>query len=170
MDLQWALNQLTANGQTIVRLVESTSGEQARLKPGAQAWSMLEVINHLYDEEREDFRQRLDLTLHQPEVEWPPIDPEGWVISRAYQQRDWRQSISNFAAERQTSLQWLQSLEAPDWDLTRQHSSGLILHAGDLMAAWVAHDLLHLRQLVELHYYAAQLIAQPYEVRYAGEW
>lgn len=115
MDLQWAHTQLTTNATTIPHLFETVSIEQARLKPDPQSWSMLEVINHLYDEEREDFRARLDFLLHRSGTEWTATDPAGWVTARAYEQRDLHQSIANFSAERQQTLQWLQSLQAPDW-------------------------------------------------------
>lgn len=170
MDLQWAQAQLSATAVVIGQLCRATPPEQARLKPAPKDWSMLEVVNHMIDEEREDFKLRLDLTLHQPATEWPPIDPEGWVTARAYQQRDWTQSIANFAAEREASLVWLPTLAAPDWNITRRHPGGIVLRAGDLLASWVAHDLLHLRQLVELRYHAASLAARPFDVRYAGEW
>ena len=39
-----------------------------------------------------------------------------------------------------------------------------------MLAAWVAHDLLHLRQLVELHYAWTAQQLQPYSVAYAGDW
>jgi len=170
MNLSWAIQQLADHGESIVKLCASVSDEHARVKPDPDAWSILEVINHLYDEEREDFRQRLDLTLHRPEVDWPPIDPQGWVTSRAYQQRELQQSIAGFAAERRQSIAWLRGLEAPDWQASRAHPSGFVLRAGDLLSAWVAHDLLHLRQLVELHYHLATLESRPYGVEYAGDW
>src|SRR5262249_22287391 len=140
MDLPWAIQQLTAHCATICQLCEGISVEQSRAKPQPEAWSILEVVNHLVDEEREDFRQRLDLTRHRPEVDWPPIDREGWVTSRAYQQRDLRQSLAAFTAERQRSIEWLQALDNPDWHRARIHPSGFTLHAGDLLSAWVAHD------------------------------
>lgn len=170
MELVWAIEQLEAHGAAIAQLCRSVSEAHARARPDAQAWSILEVINHLYDEEREDFRRRLDLTLHQPDAEWPPIDPEGWVTSRAYQQRDLRQSVANFAAERQRSVTWLRGLRDPDWERGRTHPSGFVLRAGDLLSAWVAHDLLHLRQLAELHYHLTTVQAAPYAVEYAGDW
>jgi uncharacterized damage-inducible protein DinB len=170
MNLSSAIEQLTAHSASITQLCLAVSDEQARVKPAAQSWSILEVINHLYDEEREDFRQRIDLTLHQPDADWPPIDPAGWVTSRAYQQRDFRQSVASFAAEREQSIAWLQGLQDADWERSRTHPAGFVLHAGDLLGAWVAHDLLHLRQLVELHYHLATLQAQPYSVEYAGDW
>jgi uncharacterized damage-inducible protein DinB len=170
MDVSWAIQQLTAQSTSIAQLCAALSEEDARVKPDPQSWSIVEVINHLYDEEREDFRQRLDLTLHQPEADWPPIDPDGWVTSRAYQQRDLQQSLDNFAAERQRSIAWLQALRDPDWDRAHTHLSGFVLSAGDLLSAWVAHDLLHLRQLIELRYHLATGHAQPYAVEYAGDW
>jgi hypothetical protein len=170
MELSWAIQQLTAHAASITQLCLAVSDMQARVKPNPEAWSILEVINHLVDEEREDFRQRVDLTLHQPETDWPPIDPQGWVTSRAYQQRDLRQSVAIFAAERERSLEWLGTLRDPDWSLSRTHPSGFVLRAGDLLSAWVAHDILHLRQLVELHYHLAKLQADPYSVEYAGDW
>ena len=51
--------ELQRNGETIQKLLDGVTPVQARRKPAPDAWSMLEVICHLYDEEREDFRQRL---------------------------------------------------------------------------------------------------------------
>ncbi len=170
MQVSWAIQQLTDHGVSIVQLCTSVSDEQARVKPDPKSWSILEVINHLYDEEREDFRKRLDVTLHQPDSEWPPIDPEGWVTSRAYLQRDFQQSIANFEAERKKSIEWLASLQSPDLNRSKVDPKGFVFQAGDLLGSWVVHDLLTLRQLVELHYYLCTKGAAPYTVRYAGKW
>ncbi len=51
-----ALRQDLASGVGIVRaLTHGVSQADAVLKPHAQSWSILEVVCHLYDEEREDF-------------------------------------------------------------------------------------------------------------------
>lgn len=86
--------------------------ELLRNKPNGNSpdkWSILEVINHLHDEEREDFRQRLDLVLANPEQTWPRIDPQTWVTSRGYNERDLSSSLNNFFTERENSLSWLNS-------------------------------------------------------------
>ena len=50
---------------------------------------MLEVIIcHLQDEEREDFREHLDLILHRQSEDWHMIDPQGWVVERKYNEQD----------------------------------------------------------------------------------
>jgi len=150
-------------------LVEGVSEEQARWRPDPASWSVLEVVNHLWDEERLDFRVRLEITLHRPDEAWPPIDPGGWVTERAYNERELGPSLDGFLSEREASLAWLRGLEDPDWEASYEAPFGPI-RAGDLMAAWVAHDLLHMRQLVELHWAYTTASLEPYDVRYAGTW
>ena len=133
------------------------------------SWSVLEAINHLYDEERSDFRVRLEIILQNPDQPFPPINPLGWVEERAYNERELEASLENFVAERRTSLHWLGQLNEPDWAQTARAPFGPI-SAGEMFAAWVAHDTLHMRQLVELHHaYVLQLVGH-YSTAYAGEW
>ena len=169
MDLEFFASQMAAHAGSLQSLTPGISADQARWKPNPQAWSILEVINHLADEERLDFRLRLDIILHHPDQPWPPINPAGWVSERFYNQRDLLESMDNFLNERRKSLAWLHALEEPDWDTSVTSPFGT-MRAGDMFAAWVAHDLLHLRQLVELHWAYNVLSAQPYQVNYAGEW
>jgi hypothetical protein len=168
--LQDAAKKLETTGAAIAHLLGDMTEEQARFRPAPESWSALEVLNHLYDEEREDFRQRLDITLHSPDQEYPPIDPQGWVTARAYNTRDLHESLDRFRKEREHSVSWLQSVQNPD--LTRMYShKGLQgLRAGDLLVSWVAHDLLHLRQLVELRWQYLGTTSSPFRFDYAGEW
>ena len=169
MNLEYFTTQLANHAGTIRSLTLDISAEQSRWKPRPDAWSILEVVNHLYDEEREDFRVRLDTILHHPGQPFPPINPAGWVTERSYNQRDLAQSVQDFLNERQKSLAWLKGLGTPAWQASVTAPFGQ-LSAGDMFAAWVAHDLLHLRQLVELHWAVTLQAAQPYRVNYAGEW
>lgn len=169
MDLDFSITQMTSHAGTIHSLTLGLSAEQAVWKPDPETWSILEVINHLYDEEREDFRVRLDCILHHPGQPWPPINPGGWVTERRYNQRDLAESVEDFLGERRKSMAWLKELGTPDWQASATVSFGQF-SAGDILAAWVAHDLLHIRQLVELHWAYTLLTAQPYRVHYAGEW
>jgi streptomycin 6-kinase len=168
MNEAFLIDQLARSAGRIRQLCLDVPDEQARWKPDPQSWSILEVVNHLYDEEREDFRVRLDIILHHPDQAWPSIDPEGWVGERLYNQRDLAESLAGFLQERQESLAWLRSLPAPDWQALCQAPWGDPMAAGDMFAAWVAHDHLHLRQLVELHLAYVALQARPFQVGYAG--
>jgi hypothetical protein len=169
MNLSYLVGQLTTNTGRISSLVEAVSEEDARWKPDTESWSILEVINHLYDEERLDFRVRLDIILHHPDQPWPPIDPQGWVLERRYNERALSESLERFLAEREKSLIWLCALDSPDWDQNYKSPFGNI-SAGDMFAAWVTHDHIHMRQLVELHRAKTEIEASSYKLAYAGDW
>jgi hypothetical protein len=169
MHLDYFIGRLAKNRGVFESLVRYTSIEQARWKPSPDKWSILEVINHLYDEEREDFRQRIELVLDDPSKAWPPIDPRNWVITRAYNEKDLNTSLDNFLSEREKSLIWLKRLSAPNWKNQNEGPNGL-LSAGDLLASWLAHDFLHTRQLARLHWQYVGMIAVPYQTTYGGPW
>jgi hypothetical protein len=169
MDMEFLTTQMNDHAGTIHSLTLNIFAEQARWKPDPETWSILEVVNHLYDEEREDFRVRVDYILHHPGQPWPPINPQGWVTERGYNQRDLSQSMQAFLDERRKSLAWLKGLGTPDWQVSATVSFGRFT-AGDMLAAWVAHDLLHMRQLVELHWAYLLRKVEPYKVAYAGDW
>ncbi len=170
IELERALTRFTANAEAIAAVVRGVTDEQARWRPGPDDWSILEVVNHLYDEEREDFRTRLDLTLHAPDAEWPPIDPTGWVLERSYNTRDPGQSLEDFLRERHHSLDWLARVELPNWSSTHHHPDFGAMTAEVVLGAWLAHDHLHLRQLNHLSW---QLLARDVpsaSLAYAGGW
>ena len=169
MDLTFYYNQLEATGAAIRSLANGLTIEQVRWRPDLESWSLLEVINHLYDEEREDFRAHLSGVLQNPPLPWSIIDPQSWVKERRYNETDLHLTIDNFLRERSISLAWLLSLSEPDWEAAYVGPSGK-LSAGDILASWAAHDLLHLRQMVELRYACLALTAEPYEIGYAGDW
>lgn len=161
---------LEANAAAIDALARAMPPGRVRWRPAAGEWSALEVLNHLADEEVEDFRFRLDTVLHRPGETPPANDPEGWVAARGYDGRDYDESLGRFLAERRRSLAWLRGLTAPDWTRSWAHPEGFTIRAGDLLASWAAHDLLHLRQLVELQYGCRVADAAPFDVAYAGDW
>ncbi len=164
------IDHLEQSADVIRQLVQSVLPEQEGWKPAANPgqWSVLEVVGHLLDEEREDFRVRLGLILDDPEIEWPPIDPQGWVEERSYATRDLWETLESFLEERSRSLIWLRELESPDWSRKKTHPVAGSLAAGDMLAAWAAHDLLHIRQLTRLHLQYVKRMAAPYSTEYAG--
>ena len=149
--------------------VAGVEEDQARWRPDPAQWSILEVVNHLADEEVEDFRARLDAVLRHSGA-WPPIDPQGWPAARRYNERGLRESLERFLAARVESLAWLDGLEAPDWSLAYQHPSIGPISAGDLLTSWVAHDYIHVRQINRLHRDWLVASLSDHSPRYAGRW
>jgi hypothetical protein len=169
VDLEYFIKRFSHNRSVFENLLRGVSLEQARWKPTPEKWSMLEVVNHLYDEEREDFRQRLRLTLDDPTQQWPAINPREWVNTRKYNERELDSSLGNFLGERDASLEWLKHLREPNWENANQSANG-ILSAGDLLASWLAHDFLHIRQLARLHWQHTGKLVAPYQTTYGGPW
>ena len=169
MEIEHFASQMAGNAGRIEALMRGVAEGQARWRPTPDSWSILEVINHLGDEEREDFRVRLDYTLHRPGEPWPGIDPGGWVTEREYNQRDLDASLHGFLKAREESLVWLRQLSAPNWEASYEAPWGPIA-AGDIFASWVGHDLLHMRQLVELQWLYTTAAIGPYSTEYAGQW
>ncbi len=121
-------------------------------KPLEKKWNLLEVVCHLYDEEREDFRHRIKHVFTTPDQPFPPIDPEGWVSERNYQQKNFEEVLRNFLNERSTSIKWLRSLENPAWKNKTLHQALGEITAETLLANWLAHDFFHFRQINRLKY------------------
>jgi hypothetical protein len=169
MDIVFVSQKLASTVAAIRALTQDISPDQARWKPNADAWSMLEVVNHLYDEEREDFRAHLANLLAHPEQPWKEIAPQKWVTERRYNLQDFQVSREKFYQARSESLAWLKDLTVLDWGAAYNLPWGK-LTAGDLLVSWAAHDLLSIRQVAELNYQVLALAAQPYHLEYAGAW
>ena len=169
MNYEFLVTQLEQHARAIQAMTRGISADNARWKPGAEAWSILEVVNHLYDEERRDFRVRLDIILHRPHEAFPHINPPQWVIDEKYNERDLEASVQNFLDERANSLRWLAGLAPFNQDASLTNEFGTVT-AGEMFCAWVAHDVLHLRQLVALHYALVTQHAAPFILEYAGAW
>lgn len=167
MQVTRILALLEQHARAILALADDCSDEEAHWKPDADTWSVVETINHLVDEEREDWVAHVDAALYHADQPWPPIDPAGWVAERSYNQRALAPSLAAFVAAREASLRWLRELPLPDWDTEIRAPFGRI-RAGDVLVAWAAHDLLHMRQLLELRWARHLRDSSPYSVGYAG--
>ena len=163
-----AAARLASNAVAIEGLVRHVSDDQARWRPDPSQWSILEVVNHLVDEEVEDFRHRLEMTLFDPQQAWPAIEPQSWPATRGYLSRELGPSLAHFLEERRRSVAWLRGIGTADMGATHDDPSHGPLRAGDLLAAWLAHDLIHVRQLTHLHYQWLERAAAPYRTDYAG--
>jgi hypothetical protein len=170
IDLQEIVRQLAGNAQVIRALVQAASEQQAQWKPNPETWSIQEVMQHLYNEERIDFRKHLKEMLSDPPQPWAAFRREEYVPVE-----NCLQALEAFASEREASIAWLEALGSPDWDCKAEASFGppgerVTLSAGDVLVAWVEHDLLHVRQMIRLLHAWNEVQASPYSVWYAGAW
>jgi hypothetical protein len=170
VNFAWVIARLEANALVFQGLLRGVEKTQAMWKPATGKWSILEVINHVAEEESVDFRTRLRLVLEDPAKDWPPIDPERSVVEHDFNTRDLQESLDRFVHERRNSIDWLRGLSQIDWQVAHTGNRGGPLRAGDLLCSWLAHDLIHIRQINRLHYEYQAAITPEFSPAYAGNW
>ena len=170
MDPAWVIDRLESNASVFQGQVRLVRSPQAIWKPAEDEWSILEVVNHLAEEETDDFRARLGQLLEDPGKDWPPIDPETSVVKNQFNTRDLRESLHRFTRERARSVDWLRKLPQTNWQLSLTHPKAGVLRAGDLLCSWLAHDLIHIRQINTLHYEYHVATSPEFSTAYGGNW
>jgi hypothetical protein len=154
--------------RVLAHLVGGLPVETLRQRETQARWSPLEILAHLLDEEREDFRERAQAAAAGRRIE-TSIDPARWVVERAYNAKDPGRVQQDFEAERARSCEWLVGLEPARLDAALEHPQLGTMRCGDFIAAWRMHDLLHLRQLATaLAVLGARELAG-WRIEYAGQ-
>ena len=117
-----------------------------RARPAPAEWGPVEIVCHLRDEETEDFGARVRVIVEGGR-RFAPNDPERLAIERRYQDDDGPRALAAFRERRAASLVFLAGLAPERLGGAVERPSGGALSGLDLLAAWVAHDRLHLAQL-----------------------
>ncbi len=163
------INQLEQNNSLFQALFKGMEQEEFTWKQNDEKWNILQVACHLRDEEKEDFRARLIMALENYRGEFIGIDPESWVEGRNYALEDFKKVTEAFYHERRQSILFLRKLESPNWENTFIHPKLGELTAAFFLANWLAHDHLHLRQIIQIRHQFLQHHSQQ-DVKYAGLW
>ena len=169
MDTQNIIYQLEKNREVFKSMLRHISQDDAAWKPSENEWSLLEVLCHLFDEEREDFRARVKHTLESPELPIPGNNPVGWVTERDYQGQDYAIKLEDFLDERRISIEWLRNLKDPNWSQAYQHPKWGPLSASLFLSNWLAHDYIHIRQINRIKYQLFEKKTAE-NLDYAGNW
>jgi hypothetical protein len=120
--------------------------EDWRARPAPDEWAPVEIVCHLRDEEAEDFGARVRVVLAGG-ASFAPIDPERWAVERRYREADPGDALAAFRQLRRGSVALLEATPVEALTRALASPSGLSLSGLDIVAAWVTHDRLHLRQL-----------------------
>lgn len=169
MDYNYIIDALENNHSIFFNLLKAQKKEAYLWRPSADHWCLLEIICHLYDEEKEDFRTRLRTTLETPGILPPAINPAGWITERKYIERNYEIMLHKFLDERTESVHWLRSLEKPQWENSYIHPSLGTVTAHHFINNWLAHDYLHIRQITRLKYNYLKFLSGE-TLDYAGNW
>jgi hypothetical protein len=148
-------------------LLGDLDADGARTRPAPGEWSPVEILCHLRDEETEDFAARLRVILDGG-GDFVRIDPERWAEERRYREASLDEALEAFRARRQTSLELLRGADPEALGASRPLGRSGRLSGLDLVAAWVAHDRIHVAQLASTLARVWTLRWAPLRVEYAG--
>ncbi|QNL22918.1 DinB family protein [Hyphobacterium sp. CCMP332] len=169
MDALHIIEQLDKNQGLFKSLFASISGDLVHWRPSPEKWNLVEIVCHLCDEEREDFRARLESILENPNNPFTPIDPQNWVKERNYDKQDFKLKAKEFLSERKQSIDWLRAIKNPKWTNTYKHPKLGDMSAWYVLNNWLAHDYLHTRQIIRYKYQYIENNYHP-DLNYAGNW
>ena len=167
--MNYVIEQLEKNKTVFQNLLKDENENMVLWKQTPEKWCLLEIVCHLVDEECYDFRFRAKWCHEHPNQIPPSIDPVGWVTKHDYIHQDYKVKLKQFLEEREHSVTWLQSLNDVNWDNTFQHPQLGTMSARLFMANWLAHDYLHIKQILRLKYdYLNHELGE--NLNYAGIW
>jgi hypothetical protein len=169
MDFDIIIKELNRNIDVFNNLLTGLNKDLYLWKQKPDRWCLLEIICHLYDEEREDFRARVKHILLNLELQMSSINPQGWVIEREYINQIYDNKLEKFLNERSISVEWLKNLKSQKWENINKHPKLGDMSAKMVLANWLAHDYLHIRQIIRLKYDYLQNITNE-NLSYAGDW
>ena len=169
MELEAVIAELERNREVFRATMVDMPQAIIQWKGDPKDWSLLEIICHLVDEEKEDFRTRIDHALQRPGDPLQPIDPAGWVKSRDYNGQDFEKKVQQFDKERQISIAWLKTTGDLNWGNAVVHAEYGSMTARSLLYNWLAHDYHHIRQINRLKYNFLKQNSGD-SLQYAGNW
>lgn len=169
MNILFFINSLRSNKKIFSILFESLSENQISWKQSPEKWCPLEIICHLHHEECEDFKIRIQHVFETPHLAPPAVNPVNWVKERKYMEQDFKTKVMDFILEREKSILWLQNLQNPPWENAYLHPKFGSMSARYFLTNWLAHDYLHIKQLIRLQYdYLHDKTGL--DLKYAGNW
>ncbi|NNL31681.1 MAG: DinB family protein [Flavobacteriaceae bacterium] len=163
------ISELDNNLNVFNSIFKTAESEFYMWRPQPDKWNLLEILCHLYDEERLDFRFRVKWVLERPNEVPPPFNPIDWVTDHDYAGQDFFEMLKKFNTERQTSIEWLNNLRSPNWAKSFDHPKLGKLSANYFFKNWLAHDYLHLRQIIKQKFDYLEYTSGT-DLGYAGTW
>jgi len=163
------INELEKNKEVFLELLKDIDSETYSWKQTPEKWNLLYIVCHLYDEELDDFRFRVNWLLENPGKTPPPFNPLDWVTERDYKNQDYTTKLNQFIKAREQSIIWLKSLENPNWHHSFEHPKVGELSAKFFLNNWLAHDYLHMRQIIKLKFDYLEFQSGT-NLDYAGKW
>ena len=138
---------LLATPRMLREMTRDCSGSQAATPPKPGAWSIVDVVRHLVEGDRDTLLPRLRRLLVEERPTFAVFDPQAWEHERDHRARDFAADLAAFTRARADTLAFLERVPAD-----AAGRLGVSGHFGPLTLLQYAtheldHDLEHLGQM-----------------------
>ena len=160
--IQRDIDILRRTPAVMMTLLTGLTEDWIETNEGEGTWSARDIAGHLLWGEETDWLVRAKIILEEGEsTPFEPFQREGF---RQYADMTLAQQLDTFAQKRTANLAELEKLDLNEKDLQRTgtHPDFGRVTLGQLIAAWVVHDLGHIAQI-------ARVMAQVHKDN-AGPW
>src|SRR5207244_10935827 len=150
-DLDLSIDLLRRSPATLRALLDGLGEPWVRGREGPDTFSPFDVVGHLIDGEEPDWSPRARIILARgPDLRFEPYDRFRHRARNVGRSLEFL--LAEFARLRAANLDLLRSwkLTARELELPGEHPSLGRVTLGQLLAAWVAHDLGHLAQVARV--------------------
>lgn len=130
----------------LARLLKGVSAAKLRKRPAPGKWSIQEIVLHLADDEIV-VGFRLRMILGAPGTALAGFDQDAWAAQCAYDKRDLRTALEQFAAVRKANLALLKAIRPEQWKHYGIHSERGEESIETILTMMAGHDVNHLAQI-----------------------
>jgi hypothetical protein len=139
---------LAATPQALKASLKGLSKKVLLFTPAPGKWSILEILCHMRDMEREAYIERYTRILSEDEPKLPDLNGEALAITRAYRGQRAPEVVRDWVALRRQTLQLLRKAGKAQWARAGVHETAGRLTMEDLIRRHaVGNDEAHLRQI-----------------------
>ncbi len=118
-------------------------------RPRPDEWSLLEIICHLRDVDREVSKPRLQKVLNENDPFIPGEDTDPWAQERGYIDQNGLEALQQFIIARLEMLDMLESVKMEEWRRPARHAFFGRTTLAELVNIIAQHDRLHIRQIYQ---------------------
>ncbi len=149
-ELETLLLTLESTPLLMSRAAHGLSAEEARRRPAAGGFSLVENVWHLADLEREGFGVRIRRILSEDEPTLSNFDGDRFARERAYQTRDLASGLQAFSDCRRRNVETLRSVTPADWNRPAVQDGVGLISLADLPRKMAEHDRSHTSDVAAL--------------------
>jgi len=141
---------LKSTPAVLKEVLSALNEEEWKRSPFIEEWSIVEIISHIRDVEREVNLPRIQTFLSDENPFIAAGDTDAWAVERSYAQQDGNATLREYLTARMETLSALRALKEEDWLRPGRHAIFGPITLEEQLGFMAEHDRVHIRQIFEI--------------------